>query len=54
MNRDCLMINGHRYGTACLPLTLDSNRLVNIDTEEDFLSAERMLQEGKIKLDFID
>ena len=54
MNRDCLMLNGHRYGTTCLPLNLDSNRLVNIDTEEDFLTAERMLREGKIKLDFTD
>ena len=54
MNRDSLMIEGHRYGTTCLPLVLENDRLVNIDTEEDFLSGERMLREGKIKLDFIN
>jgi len=54
MSRDCLMIDGHRYGTKCLPLILDSKRLVNIDTKQDFSSAERMLQEEKVKLDFID
>jgi CMP-N,N'-diacetyllegionaminic acid synthase len=54
MNRYSLMISGHRYGEKCCPLVIEGDRLVNIDTEEDFLRAEKMLQEGKVILDFID
>jgi len=48
------MIEGHRYGKTCCPLIIDNKRLVNIDTEEDFLYAEKMLQEEKVNLDFLD
>ena len=54
MSRQSLMIDGHRYGEACLPLIIESDRLINIDTEEDFLLAEKMLHDKKIKLDFLD
>ena len=54
MSRHSLMVQGHRYGKKCCPLVIESERLVNIDTEEDFLYAEKMLREGKVKLDFMD
>tara|TARA_Y100001960_G_scaffold328098_1_gene416018 strand:- start:1338 stop:2087 length:750 start_codon:yes stop_codon:yes gene_type:complete len=54
MSRHSLMVEGHRYGKKCCPLIMESDRLVNIDTEEDFLSAEKILREGKVKLDFVD
>ncbi len=54
MSRHSLMVEGHRYGKKCCPLVMESERLVNIDTEEDFLCAEKMLREGKVKLDFMD
>jgi len=54
MSRHSLMVDGHRYGTKCLPLIMESERLVNIDTEEDFKRAEEMLKVGKVKLDFLD
>lgn len=54
MSRDSIMIEGHRYGEQCYPLIMDDNRLVNIDTEDDFLRAEQMLRNGIVKLDFLD
>jgi len=54
MSRHSLMVEGHRYGKKCCPLVMESDRLVNIDTEEDFLCAEKILREGKVKLDFMD
>ena len=53
MTRHSLMMEGHRYGKKCLPLIMDEARLVNIDTENDFERAEKILREGKIKLDFM-
>tara|TARA_B100000686_G_scaffold128496_1_gene135652 strand:- start:2311 stop:3060 length:750 start_codon:yes stop_codon:yes gene_type:complete len=54
MSRHSLMVEGHRYGKTCCPLIMESARLVNIDTEEDLISAEKMLSEGNVKLDFLD
>jgi CMP-N,N'-diacetyllegionaminic acid synthase len=54
MSRHSLMVKGHRYGEKCYPLVMESDRLVNIDTEEDFKYAEKMLREEKVKLDFLD
>ena len=54
MSRHSLMVEGHRYGKTCSPLIIESSRLINIDTEEDFNYAEKMLREKKIKLDFVD
>lgn len=54
MSRHSLMVAGHRYGTKCLPLIMEDERLVNIDTENDFERAEKILKEKKVKLDFID
>jgi len=54
MSRHSLMVEGHRYGKTCSPLVMENERLVNIDTEEDFLHAEKMLREGKVNLDFVD
>ena len=54
MSRHSLMVEGHRYGKTCCPLVMESDRLVNIDTEEDLILAEKMLREGKVKLDFMD
>jgi CMP-N,N'-diacetyllegionaminic acid synthase len=54
MSRHSLMVEGHRYGKTCYPLIIENDRLVNIDTEEDFKYAEKILREKKVKLDFID
>ncbi|MBU8902476.1 MAG: hypothetical protein KOO69_07030, partial [Victivallales bacterium] len=54
MSRASLMELNHRYGSKCMPLVIDDSRLVNIDTQEDFECAERMLASKRIKLDFIN
>jgi CMP-N,N'-diacetyllegionaminic acid synthase len=35
---------GHRYGTRCAPLIVEKERSINIDTEKDFLNAEKFLE----------
>jgi len=53
-SRESLMKYGHRYGTKCSPLVIDGERLVNIDSVEDFTLAEKLLSEKNIILDFLD
>jgi len=47
MRRDHLMINGRRYGTEnSRPHILMPERAVNVDTEIDFLVAEKLLEKA--------
>jgi N-acylneuraminate cytidylyltransferase/CMP-N,N'-diacetyllegionaminic acid synthase len=49
---DTLMNDGDRYGIRCGAQILDGTTLANIDSEEDFEFAQRLIDRGKIQLDF--
>jgi len=47
MRRDHLMVEGRRYGTEnSRPHVLPPERAVNVDTERDFLVAEKLLEKA--------
>ena len=54
VDREVLLKHGYLVGNKPLMYPLDGIEAVDIDTEEDFLCAEKMLREGKVKLDFVD